>query len=47
MCQSGFNLFGEIVIAKNQQAVSIRTHASTLTMATHKKDEAQRQLHRR
>lgn len=38
MCRAGFNMFGEFVIKKNQQAVSIRTHASTLTMATHTRD---------
>ncbi len=38
MCRAGFNMFGEFVIKKNQQAVSIRTHASTLTMATHGRD---------
>ena len=38
MCKAGFNMFGEFVIKKNQQAVSIRTHASTLTMGTHGRD---------
>jgi len=38
MCRAGFNMFGEFVIKKNQAAVSIRTHASTLTMATYKRD---------
>ncbi len=38
MCKAGFLMFGEFVIKKNQQAVSIRTHASTLTMGTHSRD---------
>jgi len=38
MCRAGFNMYGEFVIKKNQQAVSIRTHVSTLTMGTHTRD---------
>jgi DNA modification methylase len=38
MANAGFDMFGEFVIKKNQQAVGIRTHASTLVMVTHGRD---------